>query len=197
MTKLLVVLGLLLAGCGGGARTVTETVTVDRDAGSEDAGEPVRQKCSADQLVLTLPEQADLPAPVAQTRSDLFEAALDCDFETLGSIAARNEDGFGFSFDDEEDPVAAWREADGRERTLDRLARLLTAPVVVKHEGGVTYAWPSVYTDAPTDEDYEALIETGAYTRREATAFQADGSYVGYRISIKADGTWNFYTVGD
>jgi len=36
-----------------------------------------------------------------------------------------------------------------------------------------------------------------AYSREEAASFQAGGSYLGYRISIKPDGAWNFFTVGD
>lgn len=206
-TPLILVLAVAVAaaGCGDSGdatrtetveRTVTTTVTTARGA-DEAPGDDVGARCSASGLDIDLPDQPDLPAPVADTREQLFDAAESCDFVRLGAIAARNTEGFGFTFGTEKDPVVYWRSVDDQQRTLERLARILTAPYVKTNQGGVAYAWPSVYTDAPTSADYAALVKSGAYTQREVDAFRQGGIYYGYRTSIAPNGTWQFFTVGD
>lgn len=201
---IIVALALLVAGCGGDAetrtitRTVTETETVTAPATTEGGASTASDvACSTSGADLELPEEADLPEPVARTREELFGAALACDFEALGQVAERNEAGFRFTFGAERDPVEYWRRLDRRERILDRLARILTAPSTTTNVGGVSYVWPAVHRDKPSTADYADLVQTGAYSAAEATTFRTSGAYPGYRVGIKADGTWSYFTAGD
>ncbi|MCW2924739.1 MAG: hypothetical protein JWM98_2143 [Thermoleophilia bacterium] len=174
-------------GLGPSARHVTTPAT----------SRPATEACSAAGLDLKLPDEPKLPPAVARTRHELFDAASACDFDSLGTIAGRNTAGFGFTSGTETDPAAYWRSVDAKQRTLERLARILTGPYVVTNQGSRAFAWPNTYTDAPTASDYAALVRSGAYTQAEADAFRKDGSYYGYRVSIAPDGTWQFFTVGD
>lgn len=152
------------------------------------------EECSASGLEIELPAGTDLPEPVERTRMSLFADATSCDFDALAETAAENPD-FGFA-PGAGDPAAYWRSVDAEQRIMERIARLLTTPSVEKDEGGVYYAWPSVYEDTPSAADYDDLVASGAYTKAEAAAFQRDGSYYGLRIAIKPDGAWHFLTSG-
>lgn len=198
-----IVIAVLVAGCGGSDQPTSVTTTVTRtETVTKTVTAPASKlaSCSTDHARYTLSAQPALPAPVARTRQELFDAATSCDFEQLGAIAARNTDGFAFTFGAETDPVAYWKSIDAKERTLDILARILTTPFVKTNQGGVAYAWPSVYHDTPTAAEYADLVASGAYTQAEVDAFQQPNGgigYLGYRVSIAPDGTWQFFTVGD
>ena len=200
---LALVLVLALAACGSESDdtaapapetvTVTQTETVAPEEPAEpDAG------CAAAELQRVLPDE-DLPQAVADVRQRVFDAALACDYETLEQIALEQGEGFTFSYGAGPDDSAAehWRELEesGAEEPLRVLATILTLPHT-RNESG-SYAWPTAYSEAPTDEAWQALVDAGLYTQEQIDSMKAAGSYLGYRTAITADGDWQFFVAGD
>lgn len=199
----LAVLSFALAGCGAAEETdeaaadqpvtVTETVTRTETAPAE----PEAQ-CSTADLRLTLPEQ-DVPEPVAQLRQRIFAAAVACDYVTLGQIAAEDQ-GFTFSYGAETSAADHWRQVEeaGVEQPLPMraLAAILTMPYTRNETG--SYAWPTAYSESPTAEAWQALVDTGLYSQEQVDLMQAQNTgYLGYRTAITPDGTWQFFVAGD
>jgi hypothetical protein len=200
---------LALAGCGGDDTNdaaapetviVTETV-VETQTETETIQEP-QARCSATGAVGTsLPEQ-DLPEAVVEVRQRIFDAALACDYETLEQIALEKGEGFTFSYGGDMSAAEFWRareEGDAEEAgpaPMRALATILTMPYT-RNEAG-SYAWPTAYSENPTDEAWEALVVSGLYTREEVDAMRTGGTgYLGYRTAITPDGDWQFFVAGD
>lgn len=201
---LALVLLLALAACGGDSDetaapapetvTVTETETVE----PEEPAEP-EVDCSTAGLRLTLPDQ-ELPEPVADVRQRVFDAAVACDYDTLEQVALEQGEGFTFSYGAGPDDSAAehWRglEESGAEDPMRVLATILTMPFT-RNESG-SYAWPTAYSEAPTDEAWQALVDSGLYSQEEIELMRSGGTgYVGYRTAITAEGDWQFFVAGD
>lgn len=139
---------------------------------------------------LTL-EPQDLPDVVAATRQTLFEAAVSCDYETLAGIVSRDGTTTGFGTSPAPD---LWIEAarNGQDPLLTLAWLLNTRPAA---SDGV-WSWPAVHVD-PADEESWAELDS---------VFPADvidqlrrfpDSYLGYRVGITDDGTWQFFVAGD
>ena len=200
---LALLLVLALAACGSDSEntadpapetvTVTQTETVE----AEEPAEP-EPGCAAAELNRVLPEE-DLPQPVADVRQRVFDAALACDYEALEQIALEQGEGFTFSYGAGPDDSAAayWRELEesGAEQPLRVLATILTLPHT-RNESG-SYAWPNAYSESPTDEAWQALLDAGLYTQEELDPMKAGGMYLGYRTAITAEGDWQFFVAGD
>jgi len=200
---LALVLLLALAACGSDSEntadpapetvTVTETETVE----AEEPAEP-EVECSTAGLRLTLPEQ-ELPQAVADVRERVFAAVVACDYDTLEQIALEQGEGFTFSYGAGPDDSAAehWRELEeSGEEPMRVLATILTMPYT-RNESG-SYAWPTAYSEAPTDEAWQALVDAGLYTQEEIDGMRSGGTgYLGYRTAITADGDWQFFVAGD
>src|ERR671918_1201980 len=178
----------VMAACGG------ETIGApgghpSPTGAAEDGGEA---SCSAAGLSADLPEQPGLPAPVAETRRAIVEAAAVCDYEVLEGLALSNGR-FTYSFGEGDGPAAFWRDAEGRgEEPLGLLVRLLGLPHV---KGGRFYTWPSAAGARATDEDWESL--EAVFTEEEIDSWRRFGAYIGYRVGITASGDWAFYVAGD
>jgi hypothetical protein len=195
------VLALALTGCGSDESndaastqpvTVTETVTQ-----TETVSEEPDMTCSTAGLRLTLPEQ-ELPAEVADVRKHIFDAAVACDYDTLEQIALEKGAGFTFSYGGETDASEYWRrleEEEGTEKPMRALATILTMPYT-RNESG-SYAWPTAYSEHPTEEAWQALVDAGLYTQEQIDSFKTAGSYLGWRTAITADGDWQFFVAGD
>jgi hypothetical protein len=194
------VLALTLAGCGSDEGndagstvpvTVTETVTQ-----TETISEEPEATCSTSALRLTLPEQ-ELPAEVSDVRERVFGAAVACDYDTLEQIALEKGAGFTFTYGGETDASAYWRklEEDGTEKPMRALATILTLPFT-RNESG-SYAWPTAYSERPTEEAWQALVDAGLYSQDEIDSMKTAGSYLGWRTAITADGDWQFFVAGD
>ena len=199
----LLAVAALAAGCGTGSDeaadvaapptvTVTETVTP-----TETAPPAPEVECSTAGLRLSLPEQ-DLPAAVAETRQRVFDAAVACDYETLESLAS--EEGFTFSYGQSDSAAEYWREVEetGVEEPLPMraLATILAQPHT-RNEAG-SYAWPAAYSESPTDEAWQALVDAGLYSQEQVDLMRAGGTgYLGYRTAITPDGQWQFFVAGD
>jgi hypothetical protein len=199
----LLVLAALAAGCGSDEPdeaaatqpvTVTETVTE-----TQTVTEQPEASCSTAGLRLTLPEQ-ELPPAVADVRKRVFDAAVACDYDTLEEIALEKGEGFTFSYGASEGAAAFWRQveeaAEESPLPMRALATILTMPFT-RNESG-SYAWPTAYSENPTAESWQALVDAGLYTQDEVDQMQAQGTgYLGYRTAITADGDWQFFVAGD
>ena len=195
---------LALAGCGtedsadeagSTARvTVTETITE-----TETVTEEPEVTCSTAGLRLTLPEQ-ELPAIVADVRKRVFDAAVACDYDTLEEIALEQGEGFTFSYGGSTDASEYWRDVEENSteqpKPMRALATILTLPFT-RNESG-SYAWPTAYTESPTEEAWRDLVDAGLYTAEEVQLMQEQNTgYLGYRTAITADGDWQFFVAGD
>ena len=194
------VLALALVGCGSDEAgndaasttppatvTVTETETVPADP---------EVACSTAGLRLTPPEQ-ELPAEVADVRKRVFDAAIACDYDTLEEIALEQGDGFTFTYGGATDASDYWTrvEEEGTQNPMRALATILTLPYT-RNESG-SYAWPTAYSERPTDEAWQALVDAGLYSQEQIDQMKTAGSYLGWRTAITADGDWQFFVAGD
>jgi len=191
-----------LGACGDSeTKTVKQTTTVTVGATATETVEtPPVDGCSSTDNASTIPELpavGDVPAPVVKLREQLYQAALECDFDALGDIARANAGSFSFTFGAEKDAAAYWKSNDEQSHILDSLARVLTTPLVEKREGDLVYAWPSAYSDKPTDKEWKELVASGAYTQQQVDGFRKDSVYYGYRVGIKPDGSWSYFVAGD
>jgi hypothetical protein len=142
-----------------------------------------------------------LPAPVARTRERILAAAKSGDLQQLAALM--NETTPAFSFSDDKDPIAFWKEnypdSEGIE-VLSILTTILETGFVRVDEGTQRdmYVWPyfvrmSLKALTPQQKVELFRIVTGA-DYKDMLAF---GSYAFYRLGIGPDGTWHFFVVGD
>lgn len=135
----------------------------------------------------------DLPAPVAETRQQLFELASACDYEGLAAIVEAH--GANFTFGDNSDPVEHWvREGRSGEEPLSLLARLLQTEPAYEAESG-RWVWPAVFLDPSNEAAWEQVGEF--YDPELAELMRDAGEYLGHRVGIGDDGQWMFYVAGD
>ena len=204
MRRLAFLAVLALAGCGGDSEeasapqpvTVTQTITETQPPPATTGPE---QTCSVSELHVVLSDQA-LPPAVAEVRQRIFDAALACDYDALEEIAEEKGEGFTFSYGGGTDASEHWRsveEAASEEPLpLRALAMILTMPYA-RNESG-SYAWPTAYTEMPTAEAWEALVDAGLYSQEQVELMQTQNTgYLGYRTAITADGDWQFFVAGD
>ncbi len=198
----ILVLTLASAGCSSDgadvtsapqATTVTETVTV-----TETAAEP-EARCSSAAVRATLSDQ-DLPPPVAEVRKRIFDAAVACDYDALERIALERGEGFTFSYGGDTDASDHWRrveeESTEEPKPMRALATILTMQYTRNETG--SYAWPTAYSESPTEEAWRVLVVSGLYTQAQIDSMKAGGTgYLGYRTAITADGDWQFFVAGD
>ncbi len=192
---------LALAGCGSDdsddtAAPQPTTVTVTETTTAPTETEP-EVECSTAGLRLTLPEQ-DLPAEVADVRERIFGAAVACDYDELERIALEKGEGFTFSYGASTDASEYWRqleESSAEPKPMRTLATILTMPFT-RNESG-SYAWPTAYSENPTDEAWQALVDAGLYSQEQIDQMKTAGMYLGYRTAITPDGDWQFFVAGD
>ncbi len=195
----------MLAACGSNedgddaAASQPETVTVTETATVPATTETTPEvECSTAGLRLTLPEQ-ELPAAVADVRRRVFDAAVACDYDTLEEIALEQGEGFTFSYGGGTSAAEYWRQVEESSseepKPMRALATILAMPST-RNESG-SYAWPTAYSESPTDEAWQALVDSGLYPQDQIDQMQAAGMYLGYRTAITADGDWQFFVAGD
>jgi hypothetical protein len=192
---------LALTGCGSeeaddtaALQPTTVTVTETTTAPTEPEVE-----CSTAGLRLTLPEQA-LPGAVAEVRKRVFGAAVACDYEELERIALEKGEGFTFSYGSGDSAADFWRtleESQSAEpKPMRTLATILTMPYT-RNESG-SYAWPTAYSENPTEDAWQALVDAGLYSQEQIDLMKSQQTgYLGYRTAITADGDWQFFVAGD
>jgi len=206
---LLVTLVAALAGCGSDSDqaaapqpatvTVTETATETVPQTPTTATLEPTVSCSTAGFRARLPEQ-ELPEAVASVRQRIFDAAVACDYDTLQQIALERGEGFTFSYGAEGSAADFWRglEESGDDDPMLDLVRIISIPHTRNETG--SYAWPSAYDETPTDEDWQALVDSGLYDQAAVDQMRdapGAGGYLGWRTAITADGDWQFFVAGD
>lgn len=204
----------LVASCGDGdteeagqTTTTAQTATTAATATSTTtttSREPTVAECSASKLDAEVADQPALPDPVADTREQIVEAAVGCDYEALESLAQQGDGAFTYSFGSSGDPASFWQrqEEDRQERhgPLHFLVEILDRPHgLVEHEGVVRHVWPSAFAYDAWDEVPEADREAlkPLYGEEDFQSFDRFGGYIGYRVVILEDGTWTAFVAGD
>jgi hypothetical protein len=204
---------LALAGCGsddsneaGSTVTTPPAATTDSFTITElppptppDTTPEGEGACSLSGVRLTLPEQ-DLPSEVADVRKRVFDAAVACDYDTLEAIATERGAGFTFSYGSGTDASEYWRDLEENSIELPKpmraLATILTLPFT-RNESG-SYAWPTAYSENPTDDAWRDLVYSGLYSAEVVDQMKEQNTgYLGYRTAITADGDWQFFVAGD
>ncbi len=176
-----------------GAAIATSCSGAGRPELTEDTLSP--RECSADGMVAPL-DSDGLPSPVARTRQELVDAALACDYRTLGRMAREME--VDLRYEGDPIPVRSWREleADGAQ-VVRALAGLLSL-AHVRHEGdaGTEFTWPTAvdwpFADVGNGRERRDLLEVVG--ERGIFGWSEAGGYSGWRVAIGADGRWlNFW----
>lgn len=171
---------LLIVGLSGCAASTPEST-----AASSPTPTPSRSVLSRD----------GLPTSVADKREAIYVAAKAEDYDALAELL--DPTSFTYSYGEGGDPIGAWKDhqEDGQSAVRDILPVLLEMPFGI-HNG--IHMWPRMSSYGPedwTDED-KRLIKA-LYDDMDIQSFEDAGSYVGYRVGIKADGTWIYFVAGD
>ena len=137
---------------------------------------PARRLCSTSGLRLTLPEQ-DLPRRGRGRPQARLRRRVACDYDTLEEIALEQGEGFTFSYGAGTDASEYWRDVEENSteqpKPMRALATILTLPFT-RNESG-SYAWPTAYSESPTEEAWQALVDAGLYSPEEIDQMQDAG----------------------
>lgn len=149
--------------------------------------------CSGVSVAGELPEQDELPAAVAATRAAIFEAAVTCDYAALDGLAPPE---LRYTFGENVDALAAWRRDEDRgEPVLRPMAEVLQLTPAHEHR---LWTWPAFFTrtvaEWSTADRREAERLLGREELRQVLGMEA---YLGYRLGIADDGTWQYFVAGD
>ncbi len=179
-------------------RELNEILDTLRTLGTE-----VAIPCSGEVLGPELVGQLELPAAVAELRTEMYEAARACDWATLGTLVSGAGD-FSYSFGDFGDPIGHWQlEEFLHYQPMRYLADMLQRPFgVVESDGLPIYAWPSAHTYGSWAEVPEAEREAlrPLYDELDFSFFAEFDGYLGYRVGISLDGSraqWVYAIAGD
>ena len=183
------------------------TPSVDLEPTPSDEAAPSRT-CSATELAGSHDHEMaiGLPEAVAETRIEIIEAAVECDYRALGALAIAAEDFFSYSFGDQAgDPGAFWRD---RERDAKRLGeetseymRYLVQTLQLPYceergpDGKHYFVWPRVHCNDRTAEDWSDL--EGLYPPAHIEQMRTGDSFLGFRVGILDDGDWVYFIAGD
>ena len=198
----------LICGSQADAQNKVRTETIRPSVTANPAGKPNAHATPSDAhnaagVPDIVTDLSQLPAPVARTRERILAAAQSGDLQKLLTIMQMNETMPIFSFSDEKDPVAFWKnsypDSEGIE-VLSILVTLLQTGYVHVDKGTPQemYLWP-YFTRMPvknltpeqkvelfriiTGNDYKDMLDFGAY--------------IFYRVGIGPNGTWHFFVAGN
>jgi len=147
-----------------------------------------------------LPAFSELSAPAADTATTLLAAAVDCDDKAL--VALSTQDGSSTSFGDRT-PEEFWTlpGAEEHEDVYAILARILTRlePAELPASQGMPamYVWPRLQAGEDSAAAWQEAVDAGLVTPQEADQMRAGGGYLGWRLAITEDGTWQYFIAGD
>lgn len=186
MRQILLALGALMliaAGCdrGGEVAEFTDPPVVSPGTIASPSGPAISGACSAANATRDRPQQTDLPDEVAAMRTEVIEAAIDCDYEQLQTLAMGPDGAFQYSRDEESagpdaQPAEFWRsQEEAGERPLVAMVEILTEEPEVQ---------PVTEAEGPgtgSDDDY--------YTWPPESDPHPDG----YETSITSSGDWIYF----
>ncbi|HEX2165068.1 MAG TPA: hypothetical protein VHM02_14085, partial [Thermoanaerobaculia bacterium] len=100
-----------------------------------------------------------------------------------------------YTFGDHADPVAAWRAAEERgEPVLRRMAEVLRAAPGRQHG---LWVWPAFFIRPVEEWTPEDRREAERLLGDDLERLTGSGAYLGDRLGIAADGTWQYFVAGD
>lgn len=175
---LVAMLCVVAAACGGEADNGGQAAepTESPDVGATPTGQT---SCSAATLSTDFPPPAGLPAPVAETRSEILQAAVNCDYEELAALGMEPDGAFQYSTEEESagpdaKPAEFW--AAQEEAGAEPMAHLI----------GILSGEP-VYQPVTEQEDPGSGSEEGYYN------WPAAADPAGWKTAITAGGDWIFF----
>jgi superfamily I DNA/RNA helicase len=183
------------AACGAEFRQKRKFKIMRRDTYRDDTIEQIEQYALTHELALwtaleRMLEERAFPARAESALSEFhrFMKELAEGIETRPPTEALNNilDRTGYR---------KMLEEEGTEKPMRALATILTLPYT-RNESG-SYAWPTAYSERPTEEAWQALVDAGLYTQEQIDSMKTAGSYLGWRTAITADGDWQFFVAGD
>lgn len=176
--------------------TTTQTTTTETPTTETTTTEgPIGAECSSGAYTPGPLRVGDAPAEVTQTAQALLAAAATCDAPAL--IARAEADGTRLAPDDT--PPAALLGLPDVEGHYLALAVLLSATTPVQamqEDGRVLTIWPAAAEEGASDAAWQELVDAGLTTSDDVVRMQ-DAGYDGWRVGIRADGTWAFFVAGD
>lgn len=139
-----------------------------------------------------------LPAPVKQTAASITVAVHSCNAGALIALAKQHRTMMSFGGTT---ATSTLKLPQTSERRYDTLAVLLSMPATKESVAAHTsYVWPAVAADGNEDDEaaWTAAIKAGLVSRVQATQMrQEQTGYLGFRVRIAANGTWESFVNGD
>lgn len=215
VTTLALAAALTVTACGSGVTTSdqpteptesseptepTETSEPTQASGPTETTPPppATPTCSTDGSATDGADLDGLPVAVRDTAMFLLDAAVQCDQEQLASAAT--EAGTSLSFGDVT-PERAFALPEGDERYVAIVTLLTRLPYAADtQDGSTTYVWPRVHARewADSDEAWQEVADAGLHDAAMLAEMRGAGSgYLGWRLGITEDGTWQFLIAGD
>lgn len=158
----------------------------------------VELPCSGEVDLGELQTQDRLPPALAEVLASIDEAAANCDWVALTTLAGES---FLFGLGGE-NPASAWpmAQAQGLEPALE-LRLLLRTPVArIDGRDGPLFIWPAAATkscEELTAEDRASLLTLGIDDEELAGHCDDFSSYVGIRTGFSETGEWQYLVSGD
>ncbi|WP_186398464.1 hypothetical protein [Stappia sp. P2PMeth1] len=147
--------------------------------------------------------EADLPKPVARTRSQLLEAAYAGDLERLRMVLEANEMMPTLTFGEMDDPIEFLKASSGDGEGLEVMAiltEILEAGYVHVDKGTAQemYVWPYFSRIPLARLTREQKVEMyRVVTSGDLADMEAMGAWTFYRVGIGPDGTLHYFVAGD
>jgi hypothetical protein len=187
MRRRVAVLGLLLAAAGcswDGSSSATETAVAVSSAPAGGTSTAIATRARA------------LPARVARTRAEIVRAAHAFDYRALRELIRPGV--FIYSFEESGDPIGFWRrlETEAEVPVLGDILPVVLSTRPLRQEGA--FVWPAAALKKVPDwttadvAGIERIYGPGAGDR-----FRNQGSYTGWRASIRDDGLWLFFVTSE
>lgn len=138
---------------------------------------------------------ASAPTAVVDTWTRLRTLAAACDYEGLEALAVADRPALAFDEIDHDDLAGQW--VRGAAYGYDVRAEVLAYTALAPAAGpDGSWIWPAV-TITGSDADWQTLRDAGVLGSDEFEAMRSFGQYLGFRVSIEADGRWSSALAGD
>jgi hypothetical protein len=164
--------------------------------------------CSVQGEEFTLSDQAGLPEAVSSKRRAIFDAAMVCDFDSLGALVPLDEP---YSLWGSQSSIGGsaelWRAAEASGyaplRFLARTLDFSYVPDAYLYGEDNTLEWSGyVWPAAASGEEWGSLSPEARaeladlYDDEEMAAYSEWGWFSGFRVMISDDGTWWYFGFG-
>lgn len=152
--------------------------------------------CSGASLTGEAADFSGLPEGARRTAELLLDAVTRCDEQLL--YTAATESGTNLSFGGAT-PDEVFALPEDEDQAYGTLARLLARTEGAYDEASGLYVWPRLQLAANlgSDEAWQEVVDAGILTQELADSMRAAGEYLGYRLGIAEDGTWQYFVAGD